>query len=319
MFLFIQRNSDRVLFLTRRKTSANAESLEAYRDLIQTATADLQDHLQRIDDKFETVFGNSASRSDSDAAELQLINDERASTKKCLQICAQLSDHIDQIQLPSNLEDSSSGHMDPDALPERLTNDVLQECKRNLALTAAKLEKHMTYVIDRLVAKTKTGMASGEDGEDLVILRDQWDAARQCMDVCSKADAHLKENISTFDNYGTGDSLQFMVSTDGTIIRGRNRGLGWRTRQVGGHLNDASLQQLSRDFSNISFQNIESESSRSRGNDTSGLKDGVEKPPNPEFNGRYGPGFKLPSTVSEDTSLSSPGATEAKPTNSSNR
>jgi hypothetical protein len=37
---------------------------------------------------------------------------------------------------------------------------------------------------------------------------------------------HLKENISTIENYATGDAIQFMVSTDGHTINGKNRGLG---------------------------------------------------------------------------------------------
>lgn len=48
-----------------------------------------------------------------------------------------------------------------------------------------------------------------------------------------------------------------MVSTNGTFIHGKNRGLGWRTRQVEGHLSDASLQQLSKDMnkSNVGWLN----------------------------------------------------------------
>jgi hypothetical protein len=51
---------------------------------------------------------------------------------------------------------------------------------------------------------------------------------------------HLKENTSIIDNYAMGDGVQFMVSSDVNIIHGTNRGLGWRTRQIGGHLSDLS-------------------------------------------------------------------------------
>jgi hypothetical protein len=76
------------------------------------------------------------------------------------------------------------------------------------------------------------------------------------MEIYSSASLHLKENVSTIDNYGTGDAVQFMVSTDGRTIHGRNRGLGWRTRQLGGHVIDASLQKISGDFTAMSFQNF---------------------------------------------------------------
>jgi hypothetical protein len=53
------------------------------------------------------------------------------------------------------------------------------------------------------------------------------------MDICSRADNQLK---GKHYNYATGDALQFMVSTNGKTIHGKNRGLGWRTRQVGGYI-----------------------------------------------------------------------------------
>lgn len=231
------------------------------------------------------------------------------STQKCLQICAQLSDHINQIQLTPKRSGSSPGPMDTDALPERLTNEGLQECKNSLILTAAKLEGYMKDLIDRLVTKSKAAMTSEEELADLVRLREEWETARQCMDICSKADIHLKENISTIENYATGDAIQFMVSTDGKTIHGKNRGLGWRTRQVGGHLSDVSLQQLSRDMSSISFGN---EGPSSRGDKLSVPDDGGEKKPGSEFRERYGPGFKLTSRATTDTPMSSTGSAEGR-------
>jgi hypothetical protein len=272
-----------------RKSSVTAEGLETYRNLIKTATDDLEAHLQSIDEKLETIFGHTVTGSGSDATELRLIKEERMSTQKCLQICAQLSDHIDQIQLPPNRSDGSPRHIGLDDVPVRLTTEGMRECKKSLAVTVAKLERHMKDLIDRLVTKSKPATTSKEDLAELIMLREQWDTARQCMDICSKADTHLKENVSTIDNYATGDAVQYMVSTDGSIIHGRNRGLGWRSRQVGGHLNDVSLQQISRDFSSTSFQNTVS----SGGNIPSVPNDGAENKPGSEFNERYGQGFKL--------------------------
>lgn len=285
-----------------RKSLVAAESLESYKDLIKTATGDLEAHLESIDEKLEIVFEQTATESSSDPTELQLIKEERLSTQRCLQICAQLSDHIDQIQLISKPGGSSPGQIDPDAIPERITNEGLQECKNSLSLTASKLERHMKDIMDRLVTKSKTAMASEEEVADLARLQEEWETARQCMDICSKADIHLKENISTIDNYATGDAIQFMVSTNEKIIHGRNRGLGWRTRQVGGHLSDVSLQQLSRDMSTINFQNIGNNGSSLRGNTASVPDDAVENRSTSKFRERYGRGFKL-------TTKSAPGIT----------
>lgn len=86
------------------------------------------------------------------------IQEEQLSTQRCLQICAQLSDRIDQSRLTHQSSSGSPGFANPDTLPERLTNMGLQECKDCLALTASKLEKHMQDLMDRLITKSKTAI-----------------------------------------------------------------------------------------------------------------------------------------------------------------
>ncbi|KAH8657386.1 hypothetical protein BGZ60DRAFT_531552 [Tricladium varicosporioides] len=287
-----------------RKSSITSESLELYRDLIKTATDDLEAHLQSIDEKLETIFSRNVTESSSDAAELRLIKEERMSAERCLQICAQLSDHINQIQFSPVL---------PDALPERLTSKSLQECKDSLNITAAKLEGYMKDRIDRLVKKSQAATTSEEDLADLVRLREEWETTLQSREICSKAEMHLKENVSTIDNYATGDAVQFMVSTDGSIIHGKNRGLGWRTRQVGGHLSDLSVQQLSRDMSNIRPQYNGNENPASRDNIMSAPDGEMENKTGSEFKERYGPGFKLSPGAATDTHTSSTPLAEGRP------
>ena len=300
-----------VFELISRKSSVTAESLESYKDLIKTATADLEAHLENIDEKLEIIFEQTVTESDSDAAERRLIKEEQLSTQKCLQICAKLSDHINQIQLTHKPDGSSPGIIDSDTFPARVAHVGLQECKNSLALTAAKLEKHMQHLMDRLVTKSKTAMASEEDVADLARLRDEWETARQCMVICSQADNHLKENISTIDNYSTGDAVQFMVSTDGKTIHGRNRGLGWRTRQVGGHLSDVSVQKLSQDMTSISIRNAGNEEPSLRRDTASVPNDDMENAPIPDFRERYGRGFKLKSESVPDVTTSSTWSTES--------
>lgn len=135
---------------------------------------------------------------------------------------------------------------------------------------------------------TSTLTASQEDIAKLLRLQEEWETTRQCMHICSKAGTHLDENASTIDNYATGDAIQFMVSTNEKIIHGRNRGLGWRTRQVGGHLSDAPLQQLSKNMTRVNFANTDH-----RGSPSAGQDEGLEDKPLSEFKDRYGRGFKL--------------------------
>ncbi|KAH8425531.1 uncharacterized protein LDX57_003282 [Aspergillus melleus] len=108
-----------------RKSSVTAESLKDYEDLIVTVKADLEAHLETIDGKLEHIFRKTVAGPNSDASELRLIEEERLSTEKCLQICTQLSNHISQIQATSESGNSAPGPLDFHSLPERVTSESL--------------------------------------------------------------------------------------------------------------------------------------------------------------------------------------------------
>jgi hypothetical protein len=242
--------------MNSRKTSVTAESIRGYKHLIKTATDDLEAHLDRIDEKLETIFSRAAT--DSGTAEWRQMQEDRLSTQQCLQICAQLSEHISQIQLrPKQRSEGSS--MESICAPERIAGEAMQECKMRLDQATAKLEGYMHDVINRLMIQSKASMAPDELA-DLEWLREEWSTARQCMDICFKADHNLKESISVIDNQATEDeTVQFLVSTNEKTIHGKNRGDGFRIRQIGGHLSDESLQQLSRDIAMISVTKMRDE------------------------------------------------------------
>lgn len=276
--------------------------MEEYRNLIKTATDDLEARLESIDEKLETIFARTLTDSDVDAVEMRLIREERASTQKCLQICSQLSDHIDQIQLhPAQHSESSSRPTHPIPLPEIVTSQGLQECQDSLRDASAKLERHMHDVVDRLLVKSKISMASEEEVAELTRLQEEWKTARHCMGICSKADDHLKETISIIENFATGDdTIQFLVSTNDRVIHGKNRGYGTRQRQVGGHLSDLSLQQISRDMANVSLGGKEEQGKRSRSAESSASCVPVESTLSSGFRERYGKGVKLASEPNSD-------------------
>lgn len=272
--------------------------------MIKTAIDDLEAHLLTIDEKIATIFARTVAESDSDAAELRSIQEERLSTQKCLQICAQLSDHINQIQIrPTERSHSSPGSVDSEPFSERVTNDGLEGCRERLRHTTTTLERHMQLLMDRLMTKSKTTMTSEDEVADLARLREEWNTTRQCLHICSEAENRIKENVSLIDNYAKGDeTVQFLVSTSDKTIHGKNRGFGWRLRQVGGHLSDESLQQLSRDISSISNTTARKESPTSRGSTSPVADDAVEKGSNSGFRECHGRGVKLmPKSTSQPT------------------
>jgi len=267
--------------------------------MIKTTTIDLQARVDIIDGKLESIFEQTPTETDSDGTELLQLKEDRLSTLKCLDVCARLSDQINNVPLrpvPSS--------RNPVGLfqSERITNEGLYECKETLSSTAAKLERHMEDLINRLKSK----MGSEEGVAELAILQEEWGTARQCIDICSTAG----NNISVIDNYSTGDdTIQFLVSTKGKTIHGKNRGFGIRTKQVGGHLSDESLQQISRDFSRSSLQDTGDQGLPLRGNTPSASHD-VGHGFSEEFSRRHGKGLELGSNSSPHVTTSPKGSEE---------
>ncbi|PYH49495.1 uncharacterized protein BP01DRAFT_420440 [Aspergillus saccharolyticus JOP 1030-1] len=288
---------------TLRQSTVAVESIRDYEGLIQDTKEDLGARLENIDQKLKQLAEKNGILSELDASELHSLKEERRSTEKCLQICAQLSSHIDQIQLISDNASPADGSEMADMSPETVTNEGLQECKRSLIATTAKLEKHMQDVMDRLVAKSRTTV-SDEDAQDLSRLRDEWEAARQCLDICTRADSHFKETVSVIENHGTGDALQFMVSANGKVLHGKNRGLGWRNRQVGGYMSNESIQQLSRDLTAHHIVYSRNEEPTSESDTLPRASDAAGDETVPEFKERYGRGFTLRSAPTPETNIS---------------
>ena len=186
--------------MSSRRTSVTAEKLESYELLIETATDDLQDHLDSIDEKLEAIFRRAVTESNSDSTELSVMKEERLSTQRCLQICDELSEHIKRISLPSGRGSYTPGPIDIQGLPEKTMHEGLRDCRNSLVSTVAKLERHMKDLTDKMVAKSRAVMASEDDIADLVRLQEEWETARHCVSICSKAEDHLEENISVIEN-----------------------------------------------------------------------------------------------------------------------
>lgn len=253
------------------------------------------------------VLGRRETDSSSGSTELRQMKEEISSTQRCLQICDRLSEHISQIQIPTRPRDHSPGASNSGSISERVINEGLQECRDSILLTAAKLEGHMKDLMTRILAKSNSTMTSDDDIADLARLQEEWETARQCVHICSKADGHLKENVTVVDNYATGDAIQFMVSTDGNTVHGKNRGYGWRTRQVGGHLSDATVVQLSKDMSRINIQmthHNDGTSSPSNSNSS----ETMERDPDPGVWERHGRGFRLQPKSATDAIPSASGS-----------
>lgn len=258
-----------------------------------------------MEEKLQAIFEHTVAETDEDATELRRIKEEHLSTEKGLEICAQLSDHIDQIQVTSKLKGRPHGSNEPGALPERVVNESLQECKHNLTVASSKLETHMRDTIHRMVAKSKMAMTSKEEIADLARIWEELETTFKRKEMFSKAESRLNENISVIENYGNGDARQIMVSTDGKTLHGKNSGLGWRSFQVGGSMSETALQDVVRSMSSLCDRRPNNDNPHPQSNTATATDEVVDNGKIAKFRDQYGPGFQLSPTPTLDEAKAS--------------
>ncbi|KAL3469672.1 hypothetical protein BJX99DRAFT_240846 [Aspergillus californicus] len=193
----------------RRQSSLIVESLEAHKDQIKIAKADLELHLDGFNERLELIL-------DTDASGFQQHKEQRRGMEMCLHICTRLSDSADELEANQKEDD--------------------------------------------------------------------------CQDLATGSIKYRNENISNITNYSTGDAVLFMVSTDGSVINGSNRALGWRARHLGGHLNDASVRQISRDFTTMNVRYLGNKATHTQSDASSTADNKQSNQPLSEFDKRYGRG-----------------------------
>ena len=239
-----------------------------------------------MDEKLQIIFERTVPETDEDATELRRIKEEYVTTEKGLEICAQLSDHINQIQITAKQNGNP---------PE---SENLQECQHNISQAASKLETHMRDAFRRMVAKSKMVMTSKDEAADLARIWDELETTFQRKEMFSEAETRLNENISVIENYGAGDARQVMASTGNRIIHGKNHGTGWRSLQVGGHMSEAALQDVVRSLSSLSDRRPDVYPSPPDDKTPAVTGDVVVNGVTASFRDQYGPGVRLSPTSS---------------------
>lgn len=109
----------------------------------------------------------------------------------------------------------------------------------------------------------------------------------------ASGDQRATECVTTIQNEGTGDNWQIMVSTNDKILHGTNKGHGWRNRQLGGNLADASVQQVSADMVKIGLQPRSSDTQAAPDSEQLGRNTATEGENVSNFRERHGRGHTL--------------------------
>jgi hypothetical protein len=106
-----------------RKMMITADGLKQYRELVDDTTVMLEKRLETISIKLEE-YGPGRNETFKEHLELQSMEDEKDSTKECLEICAKVLDHVGraQEQAAKSISPASKGaHDHVAATPHRIS------------------------------------------------------------------------------------------------------------------------------------------------------------------------------------------------------
>jgi hypothetical protein len=232
-----------------------AEKIEGYNQLIQTTTADFEDRLERIDERLDKLLSQRVAGSgpaSEETEEIKQIREERLSTETCIQICARLSEHLNQIRLVARRVTGSGAAKEVNGAADENTNPWLDECEENLSRVAMSLASYEKELFNRLAGKMRGLGSSTGEAMEIARLRDEWESTHRSMEIVSKAGKKLEETVSVIENRAKGDNaIQLMVSADGQAIHGINQGEGEWARQVGGRMSNETVQEIMRSLVSI--------------------------------------------------------------------
>lgn len=251
--------------LFRRTAAITITVLKDYKEMIANTTSDLEEHLQKIDEKLNSFSSQSMRVSDEGTAERRQIQEERDSTQQCLGICATVSTHIDQLQpiVFGNISTPSAPYQGPittlsGLTPARIvTVEGLKTCKETLTNTTTQLQKQLLHINNRMQQLSSQPLkASSEHAAEQERLEEEAASIKQCLSICGNASKEAdKDRGNVFEDIAmVDDSYQVLVSTIGELISAKRINAGSRSAQFFGQMSDNSVQQLSRDFSTISIE-----------------------------------------------------------------
>ena len=276
-----------------RRAAVTATVLKEYQELITNTTADLEDHLKEIDGKLQALSSSGSGVTGEDLAERERVEEEKESTKQCLNICALVSKHIEQVQ--SLAPQAASAAQDTDQITDaklrglisakEVTVNALKECQERLNRTTLDLERHLQAIEKRQQNPLSHGpKVSDEDAAELERVQEEKDSIKQCLSICAEASDQVKGTRTTvFEEVSVGeDSHQIIVASLGDLIWAKRVTAGNRVDQWLGQMSDATIQELSRVRGRVKPD------SAARGNAAEPRQE-----TGANFEGSYGAGYKL--------------------------
>lgn len=240
-----------------RTATVTADLLDQYKEMIQDTSADLEERLQEIDVKLNRLVSRTVEFSDNEEVEQQQMEAERESIQKCLDICMEVSEHLEEAQSKHLRDISTQSNTDQRSTSSsngmrarQMTSQTIQNCRTDLTSTRSQLQLQLSKINEQLQSLSQQDNLGKSESETQNI-RDELESVRKCLDICAEAGEQLTEDrVNVFEDVSmSDDGHQIIISTFGDLISAKHITIGARSDQWLGQFSNTSLQQLSKDRS----------------------------------------------------------------------
>ncbi|KAM0435653.1 hypothetical protein ACHAQK_008224 [Fusarium lateritium] len=267
--------------------------IEEYKDLIDDTTADLQKHMKRLDERAHSLAVPDAESTESDSTDWLAMFEEKQSTRKGLQICLQLSAHIESLESTSS--ENPQFAQQPSA--DKYIKSSLSAARGSISALESRLRSHGNEIDKRMETMKLRPDLSEDDVTELAQLQATKDSIRQCMNVVADAGEDLvEERTNVFEDITmTDNSYGITVSTIKDLVVARRVNLQGQARYVGGQISDASYNATITALTNLDRRSVHY-GGRDDPQISSENEAIDENQISQAFFDRHGRGFKLPST-----------------------
>lgn len=239
----------------RRSSTVTLQILNEYKAMIRNTKQDLEDHLSEINSRLQSLAPSIKGRPVLEPTDVERFKNERETTEQCLEICAGVLTHINELRLQPVPAGESLKSDVPIGLSTRdltlahiITLSTLKDCTDRLGDTVARLRAHREEALGRLstVAPIQEERSIPDLGTDAQSLAREHESVRQCLTVCSEADERASSGkVHVLDDITIGENgEQFLITTLGELFDARRVRLGDRAIQVVASASDLAIEEL---------------------------------------------------------------------------
>lgn len=242
----------------RQTTKTTQVVLEEYKDLIENTKCDLENHLHDIGMRLQNLGTQGSSEIRLQAAELQVMEDEKNSTQKSLEICEQFLTLIEQSRSQLlNADDHPSRLLHPTTslasmnsrmarMSFLINSEGLVSAQKEVTSWKLKLLQHLIG-IDVNIQGQQRCLPPGEEATlhpEERKFKEEMDGTEALLEFCKQAEKEAnQQRTHYFEDVSTGNnSRQAIVTTLDDLISAKRITSGDGSCQALGNMSDESIR-----------------------------------------------------------------------------